>query len=98
MKEKLTFIIAILTIISIVFGGFFWIEGRYALSEELKKVQQRLDYKILNDQFQAISEIIWKIKDRVGENPKNQTIKEELQKLESDKESLRIKIESMEKK
>ncbi len=98
MKEKLAAIIAILTIIGIIFGVYFYIENRYALAEELKKTQQRLDYKIISDQFQAIQERIWKIKDRVGEKPKDQTIKEELQKLESDKKSLEMKIDVMEKK
>ncbi len=98
MKEKLTAIIAILTIIGIVFGVYFYIENRYALAEELKKTQQRLDYKILTDKFDAIQERIWKIKERSGEKPRDKTIKEELQKLESDKELLKTKIEAEEKK
>jgi len=98
MKEKITVIGGILAIIGVIFTAYFWIDGRYALSQELEKTKARLEYKILSDQFQAISDRIWKIKDRAGEKPKDPTVKEELRQLESDKESVKVKIDAMEKK
>lgn len=98
MKEKIATTIGILTIIGIVFGGYFWIENRYALSEELRKIEQRLDYKIISDQIQSIQDRIWKIIDRSGSRPKDAIIKEELRQLEEIKANLKMKLENLEKK
>ena len=58
-------IISILTIVGIAFGAYFYIENRYALSDELKQVEKRLDYKILSDQHNSIQHRIWQIQDRL---------------------------------
>jgi len=98
MKEKLAFILVVTALLGTFFGAYWWIETRYALSEDLRMVAQRLDYKIASDQLQSIQQRIWQIKDRCGEFPKDMTTKEELRKLEEDKKQLQDKLKTMEKK
>ncbi len=90
-------IIAILTILAFAFGGFFWIDAHYASCEDVKKIEKRLDYKILSDQLQSIQQRIWTIKDRFEGKKMDTTTKEEYQKLESDKEHVSNKIKALEK-
>jgi len=56
MKKLLGPIGGLLAIIMVIFGVYFYIEERYALCENLKKLEQRLDYKVLSDQYQSIQQ------------------------------------------
>ena len=92
-------IISIFTIIGIAFGAYFYIDNRYALSQEVKKIEQRLDYKIIADQLQTKQERIWKISDRYPDSQKMPpAVKEEKRQLETDKVILEKKLEKLEKK
>ncbi len=90
-------IIAILTILGFAFGAFFWVDGPYANSEDVKKLEKRLDYTILSDQAQSIQQRIWTIKDRFEGKKMDKTTVEEFQKLEVDKEELNNKLKALEK-
>jgi hypothetical protein len=87
-----------MTLIGMCFGVYFYVDTRYALAEELKKVSQRLDYKMKSDQEIAIKERIWKIEDKYGFNPKDPVIKEELRNLKNDLSGVNEQIKVMEKK
>lgn len=89
-------IIALLTIIGICFSVYFYFERRYALAEDLKKVESRLDYKILSDRLQSIQDRIWKIIDRCSGKPTDVTINEELRELENKKEATKKELDKME--
>jgi len=92
-------IISLLTIIGICFGAYIYIENRYALSEEVKKIEQRLDYKITSDQIQSKQQRIWGLEDRYPNKSKMpETVKEEYRQLEVDKSVLEKKLEVLEKK
>jgi len=90
-------IITILTILGFAFGGYFYIENRYALAQELEKTKQRLEYKIISDQTQSIQDRIWKIIDRFQKKEMDDTTKEELRSLEVNKEKLNDKLKALEK-
>ncbi len=96
MKNILSLIIALLTIIGITFGVYFYMEKRYALADELTKVTQRLDEKIDSDRYNQIQDRIWKIQDRYRNKQMEDTVKEELRQLEKEKEELNNKIKKFE--
>jgi predicted phage-related endonuclease len=89
-------IIAILTILAFAFGAYFYLDDRYARCEDVKKVEKRLDYKIVSDQLQAIQQRIWQIQDRFQNKKMDATIKEEVRELEVKKEQLNDKMKVME--
>lgn len=93
----LKFIISICTLIGIVFSGYLYIDSRYATAEDLKKIEHRLDYKITSDQYLAIQERVWKLKDRYGEVPIDKGILNELRYLETEKELLDKKLDQLQK-
>ena len=99
MKEKVAVIGSLVLLIGVCFSVYFYFESRYALSQELKQTQQRLEYKIISDQLQSVQDRIWKVQDRCESNvPKDPTVKEELRQLEKTKDDLKGKLDKMEKK
>ena len=92
-------IISILTIVGIAFGAYFYIDNRYAQCEDVKKIEKRLDYKIVSDQLKSVQDRIWRLEDRnAKEKVVPKTVKEEQRQLESDKKLLEKKLENLEKK
>ncbi len=91
-------IVTICTILAFAFGAWFYLDDRFAKCEDVKKVEKRLDLKILSDQLMHIQQRIWTIKDRAGEKPKDPTVKEELNRLEIDKQLMEKKLDAAEKK
>ena len=98
LKDKIGVIAGIFGITAICFSTYFYIENRYALAEDVKQIQQRLDYKIKSDQLRSVQDRIWKIEDRTkGQPPSDQTIKEELRQLKEDKVTIEDQLKVMEK-
>jgi hypothetical protein len=98
MKEKFGLIVALIMIIGTCFTVYFYAESRYALAQELKKTQQRLEYKIISDQLRSVTERIWKIEDRITntKRPMDETAKEELRQLQEMKITMTDKLKQME--
>lgn len=91
-------IIAILTILGFAFATYFYVDNKYAPAEDLKKVEKRLDYKIVSDQAQSVQERIWKIEDRHPDKSKmDTTTKEEMRTLELKQKELNEKMKTLEK-
>jgi len=91
-------IIAILTILAFAFGAYFYFEQRYALCEDVKKVEKRLDYKIISDQFLYKEQRQLELEKRYPEKEKMpESVKEEYQKVLSDKIRLEKKLDQLEK-
>jgi len=90
-------IISLITLISLVFGTYFFLDNRYASAQALKQVEQRLDYKIKSDQVQSIQQRIWQIDDRCADKC-SLTAKEEKRKLQSDLELTKEQMKVLEKK
>lgn len=89
MIKKIT---GILVLTGICFSVFFFFEGRYALSETVQKIEQRLDNYILEDRYNAIQERIWKIEDRHEGKEMPDTAKEELRLLNAEKTRISGKL------
>ena len=90
-------IIGLLTLFGFLFGAYQFFDNRYALSEEVKKVEKRLDYKILSDQYNAIQQREWTIQDRYQGKPVPQTTSEELRNLDQKKSEIKGKMDTLEK-
>lgn len=97
-KDATNQCIAVGTLVAIAFGGYFYIEKRFALAEELDKVKNRLEYKIKSDQLLSIQDRIWRIEDRMEDAKPTPTEKEELRKLKEDKEAISGTIKALEGK
>lgn len=83
-----------------LFSVYFWLDDRYALANDVKEIEQRLDIKILEDQMSSIQERIWKLEDRLAVRPHGArsvdiTAKEELRELKEKKETIDKKIQSL---
>jgi hypothetical protein len=93
-------IISIITLISLCFGGYFWLDTHYASAQQVKQVEQRLDYKIKSDQVKSMQDRIWQIDDRCTLKPTqcDVTVKEEKRKLQSDLETAKEQMKVLEKK
>jgi len=96
-KEIIGSILSICALISLVFGLHFWMEGRYALAQQVEQIRQRLDYKILSDQYLAIKQRIWTIEDRCGVAPQDITVQEEMRKLKEEEMLMKTRLQEMEK-
>lgn len=97
LKELIGLITGILILFGIMFGAYQFFEKRYALAEEVKKIEKRIDYKIISDQMQTIQERIWKIEDRFQKKEMDDTTKEEMRSLEKKKEETQKKLDVLEK-
>ncbi len=92
-------IISLITIVSVCFGVYLYIENRYAKAEDVKAVADRLDYKIVSDQVQYKQQRIWSIQDRYPEAIQMPpAVKEEYRQIQEDKKVLEKKLEVLEKK
>jgi len=98
MDKMVKSIIALCALVSIIFSVYFYSENRYAKASDLKKIENRIDYKIVSDQIMSINERLWKIEDRFGDTPKDKTIKEEVRTLKESKELLNKKLEILQEK
>ena len=94
MKDKLSLIIVLVAIFSISFGIFTYL-GRYALCEDVKRVEQKtdkmmqiMDYKFKYMELKTTEERIYNIEKRYGVNPRDQNKKAELEKLRREREQI----------
>ena len=102
LGELIQMITGGLAIIAIVFGVFFNMEARYAKAEEvkkdhesisssMKKLGERLDYKITSDQYKDTEQRIFRIEDRMKGKPISewpQEIKDEYRRLQGELKEL----------
>jgi len=102
LGELIQMIAGGLAIIAIVFGVFFNMEARYAKAEEvkkdhesisssMKKLGERLDYKITSDQYKDTEQRIFRIEDRMKGKPISewpQEIKDEYRRLQGELKEL----------
>lgn len=67
ISKSVQSITAILVLIGMIFGGYFYLDARYAKAETLKKVEQRLDQKIEDDRKWDIRKQLWHWEEKFGE-------------------------------
>jgi len=99
MNEKalIPTISGILTILSIAFGTYFFIDAQYARCEDVKKLERRLDYKIENDKLWGMQQRVWQIEGHYAQIDKAPPdVKQRYKELQADLEMQRHKVQKME--
>jgi hypothetical protein len=91
-------ILGVLTILGIFFGAYCYLDARFAKAEEVRAVEQRLDYKIVSDQVQVKQQRSWQLEDRYQEKTMPEAVKEEYRKLKEEIKRLEIKLNFLEQK
>ena len=89
-------IAAVAALISIVFGGYFFIENRYTLQTAFNKLEQRVSIEELNRQLRQAEEEAAYYRKLLRKYPDDDTIKEKLKKAEKRVAELEEKIKELE--
>ena len=81
----------------VTFGGFLvglhnYME-RYALAEELKQTNKRLDQKIMSDQLNNVQQRIWTLEDRYKGKKMESSVSEEYRVLQEQKKQLNDELQ-----
>ena len=77
-------IIALLTLVALLYGGVTVIDSRYAKSQEVKSIERRLDVKIEGDILNQKQSRLWQMEDRYGADPEkvqNPEAKQQMKEL-----------------
>lgn len=95
VKRIISPTITLATFITILFGGFFWLENHYASASELAQLEQRFEIKIRSDSLRETNARIWQLEERLQENPNDITAKEDLKKLKEDKNKTQKELDAL---
>ena len=109
LQKKIAIVIGIMAILGFGWKVGVYIDSRYALAEEMKaeigqikeiqkKESQRLDYKILSDQYNVKDERIFIIEERCKKRPCNETEIEVLRVLKTEKDEIKEQLKKLEEK
>jgi hypothetical protein len=94
MNKLCKLIMSLAGVLGLAFSLFFFFESRYALSDMVAQIEQRLDYKIVSDQYMDMQKRIWTIEERypaISRAPA--TVQEELRELKIQRELLKEQLE-----
>lgn len=98
MSKLIKSLIALGTLIGMIFSVYLYLDGHYAKAEDLQMTNQsvrltnaRLEHKIINDEIKAIQQRIWQLKDRYDKT-KDDAIKLEIRELEQERQELIDKL------
>jgi len=72
-KTTVIKIVAAAILVVSVSGGAYFLEDRYASSQEVADVSQRLSVHTIQDQIKWLQQSIWAMEDRCGNDPSRMT-------------------------
>ncbi|MBI5599652.1 MAG: hypothetical protein HY890_07950 [Deltaproteobacteria bacterium] len=77
----------------IAFGGFIWgtysyLDSKFAKAADMKRIEQRLDGKILEDRVSDIQKRLWTLEERYYKKDMPESVKEEYRNLKEEKNKL----------
>ena len=86
----------------IIFSGFIWgaqsyLNNNYASASEFKRLENRLDGKILEDRLFNVQERIWRIEDRYERKEMSIDAKEQRRLLIDEKTKIEKELDSLKK-
>ena len=64
--KKISIILGLVISLTVIVGAAAKLDGRWAKTEQLVMVAQRLDQKIIQDRINAIQERLWRLEDKYG--------------------------------
>lgn len=65
--KKISVILGLIISLTVIVGAAAKLDGRWAKTERLVMVEQRLDQKIIQDRINAIQERLWRLQDKYGD-------------------------------
>jgi len=86
-------IVTLVTLITIVFGGYFWLDNHYASAEELTQLETRFEIKVRSDSLRETNSRIWQLEKRLSEMPDDITAQEELSRLKEEKAEIKRELD-----
>jgi peptidoglycan hydrolase CwlO-like protein len=92
-------IISVVSFLIAVGAAYVAVDQRYAHAEEVKKLEMRLEQKILEDRSQSIQERIWRYEDR-AEKTRSQApeLADAMRRLQMEKTSIDSQIKIINEK
>lgn len=97
-KQAIGILGTLATIIGITWGAYSFLDSKYALAEEMKLIEKRLDIKILEDNISHLQNRIWSIEDRYQKRSMPDDMKIEYRRSLKEKEDLEKKLDTIYKK
>lgn len=88
VKQTLPTILAIMSFAGIVWGAQSYLYTNYASATDLKKIEKRLDTKILEDRLSGVQDRIWKIEDRHYKQIMSKDAVEQIRTLNTEKDKI----------
>jgi len=64
--KKISVILGLIISLTVIVGAAAKLDGRWAKTDQLVMVAQRLDQKIIQDRINAIQERLWRLEDKYG--------------------------------
>jgi len=88
--KKISIILGLVISLTVIVGAAAKLDGRWAKTEQLVMVAQRLDQKIIQDRINAIQERLWRLEDKYGNIIANMisTIRDQYRRLLKEMEDL----------
>jgi uncharacterized membrane protein len=89
---NLTKVVSIITIISALAGGIYYIEDRYAQARDVQILEGRFDKKILEDDLRAFKRKLWDAQDEAKRENREC---DECREIEADIEEIERKLDKL---
>lgn len=64
--KKISVVLGLIISLTVIVGAAAKLDGRWAKTDRLIMVAQRLDQKIIQDRINAIQERLWRLEDKYG--------------------------------
>ena len=90
-------IITLATIVGIAFSVFFFLDGRYALSGEVMKLEQRVKVNELRDLERKAMEDVYFYRQQQRKYPADRQVVDKMDEAETELNKLRKQLEEVEK-
>lgn len=92
IKEHLNSIIFLLTIIGSVVGGLTYIEGKFALADDVKELEQRVSLSELKQIYNEALKNLYFYRDQLRKYPDDVDLKSKLKESEVDVKGIKDQI------
>lgn len=91
-RSVLLVITACIAIFGSMFTGYLYIDGRYALAEEVRELEKRLTLSELRDSLRLAQDELFFLKSQNRKYPDDQDIKDQLKDVEAKVKDLKEQI------
>ena len=88
--QKIT---AILGLVAIFFSAFFFIDDRYASAEDLDRLESKVEYQRIVQQYETAVDLYFQYKALLRKHPDDSELKEEFDSVKERRNELKKKID-----